>query len=306
MKRTRTAAWEPEATAAMAVPEAPIVFLAGPPGSGKTTLGRRACERLGLRFLDSPGDDAGRPDQQLTILDEAIRSRSADVVALSWELQQDAGLLRSCRKDGALVALWAHPLDMRARSMRQGSLFTPVGRLRTHGGFGRLGTGCCEYRRLGRACDHVVLLVGRSLDDAADELRAIIAELRAPDRGSPAEREGLLGWAAEWAKAYGVDAEACRILVDAMARYGLHLRSQGASPRKMAAVYGDLDAAGLLVTRSEAPKGKKVLDAFRSVPCTYDFRRMISDSPRATARYGSNLVWVGVGRIWCANVVAAF
>ncbi len=29
-----------------------VVFLAGPHGSGKTTLGSRACAALGLRFLD--------------------------------------------------------------------------------------------------------------------------------------------------------------------------------------------------------------------------------------------------------------
>jgi len=30
----------------------PMVFLLGPPGAGKTALGSRACEELGLEFLD--------------------------------------------------------------------------------------------------------------------------------------------------------------------------------------------------------------------------------------------------------------
>lgn len=31
---------------------APMIFLAGPPGTGKSSLGRRACQALHLRFLD--------------------------------------------------------------------------------------------------------------------------------------------------------------------------------------------------------------------------------------------------------------
>jgi ATP-dependent Lon protease len=36
--------------------DTPLVFLVGPPGSGKTTLGSAVCAQLGLRFLDlTPG-----------------------------------------------------------------------------------------------------------------------------------------------------------------------------------------------------------------------------------------------------------
>jgi len=218
-----------------------------------------------------------------------IEHKSADVVALPWSLQQEADVLGRCRKSGVLVALWAHPLDMQARSGRSTTLFTPVGRLRTHGGFGRLGTGCREYRRLNCGCDYVLILLRFFLDEAAEELRTTIEDLRAPETRSPAEREGLLDSASYWAKDYGVDAKACEMLVDAMASYALHLRAKGASPRKLAAVHGDLDAAGLLVMRCEPPKARNVLASFSSVPCTYEYRRMISDSPAAMARYRRTL-----------------
>lgn len=38
----------------------PIIFLLGPPGAGKTTLGSRACEELGLAFLDLAEADLER------------------------------------------------------------------------------------------------------------------------------------------------------------------------------------------------------------------------------------------------------
>ena len=39
-----------------------IVFLAGPPGSGKSSLGSRVCQELGLRFVSLPdmAPDLGR------------------------------------------------------------------------------------------------------------------------------------------------------------------------------------------------------------------------------------------------------
>jgi hypothetical protein len=53
----------------------------------------------------------------------------------------------------------------------------------------------------------------------------------------------------------------------------------------MSGVYGDLNAAGFLVMCCNAPKGKDVLDAFASAPSEYEFRRKLSDSPRALTRF---------------------
>ncbi len=262
--------------------DAPMVFLVGPPGSGKSALGRRVCAELGLRFLDLVDD--GNTD---TALQGLARTRGSDVVTLPWAPARDARWLGLCRRSGETVALWAHPLDMQARSGHAESLFTPVKRLRTPGGFGRSGTGCNEYRRLERACEHVLLLVDLSERLAAHELSALVEELRSPEELSPADREGLLRWCDNWRDDCNADAGACEILVDAMARFTMHLKARGSSPRTMSGVYGDLNVAGLLVMDYDAPKGKGVLDSFGSGPSEYTFRRKISDSPHALAHFRS-------------------
>lgn len=210
-------------------PEAPMVFLVGPPGSGKSALGRWICTELGLRFVDLVDD--GSTD---AALQELVRARGADVVTLPWAPARDARWLDLCRRSGEAVALWAHPLDMQARSGHAESLFTPVKRLRTRGGFGRSGTACREYRHLDRACEHVLLLVGLSEEVAAQALKALVEDLRSSKELSPAEREGLLGWCGNWRDDFSADTRACEILVDAMARFrstwnafGTFLRASG-------------------------------------------------------------------------------
>jgi len=264
-------------------PQGPsMVFLVGPPGSGKSTLGRRACTDVGLRFVDLVDDgNTG------ATLEELVGAKGADVVALPWAPKRDAPWLGLCRRSGETVALWAHPLDMQARSGRAEPLFTPVRRLSTRGGFGRNGTGCREFRHLARACEHVLLLVGLSEEVAAQDLMALIEESRTQEVVAPAEREGLLRWAGHWTHDFDADATACEILVDAMARFTLHLKARGTSPRTMSGVYGDLNAAGSLVMCYDAPKGKAVLDSFGTGPSSYEFRKRISDSPRALARFRS-------------------
>lgn len=265
------------------------VFLAGPPGSGKSTLGESVCQALGLRLLDFPRDVETTSTPGLEDIEVALNSQVIDVVALPWKLQLAPDTFAWCRRKGSTVVLWAHPLEMQARSGHRTPLFTPVKRLTTGGGFGRGGTGCREFRKLDRACDHVLDVVGLSLEDAVVELRDLVEDLRLPEPDDAAEREGLDGWADAWIEEQGADAEAARLLVDAMARYTLHLKASGASPRQMSAVYSDLDAAAMLVMMYEAPVGEKVFQHFSYPPLTYEFGRKFSNSPRAMTRYAKTL-----------------
>ena len=221
--------------------DAPMVFLAGPPGSGKSALGSRACAELGLRFADL--DDDGRTG---ATLEEVVRTRAADVVTVPWAPARDAGWLGLCRSSGETMALWAHPLDMQARSGRAESLFKPVKGRKTRGGFGRDGIACSEFRHFERACPNVLLLVGLPEEAAGTLLREAVEDLRSPKELSLTEGEGLLGWCDDWRHDFGADARACEILVDAMARFTMRLRAQGTSPRTMSGVYRDLNAAGFL------------------------------------------------------------
>jgi hypothetical protein len=275
----------------MAMTDQPLrlIFLAGPPGSGKSTLGRTVCHALDLRFLDFPRDVESTSTPSLEEVERTLNDQTVDVVALPWKLQLASDTFAWCRRKGSTVALWAHPLDMQDRSGHTTPLFTSVARLATHGGFGRTGTGCREFRKLGRACDHVLLLNGLSLEEAVVELQDLLEDLRLPEPDDPAVREGIDGWAEAWIKEHGADAKAAHILVDAMARYTLHLKESGASPRKMSAMYSDLDAAAMLVMIYEAPVGKKVLQHFSYPPLTYEFGRKFSDSRRAMTRYTKTL-----------------
>ena len=272
----------------------PLIFLAGPPGSGKSSLGKKACQKLELRFVDLSTPNINNQSflSQKEILTEVINKRSADVIALPWSLQQNKGMRTLARRFGVLLLLWAHPLDMQARSGHSESLFTPSSRIKTKGGFGRNGTGCREFRRLNNAADEVLILVGSSFDEAVGELQDYIVSIREESLESPVIRAGLSGLADDWQQDYDISKNIANIIVDAMARYILYLRSEGKSPRTLSGVYSDLQAAGMLVIAYDYPTGKKaaeVLNLFSYPPWTIEFKRKFSDSSNAIARYERNL-----------------
>jgi frataxin-like iron-binding protein CyaY len=272
----------------------PIIFLVGPPGAGKSQLGEKACKEIELQFLDlsTPAINEQSLQLQRATLKEVINKRSAEIIALPWSLQQDKGIRTLIRRSGVLLLLWAHPLDMQARSSHTESLFTPSPRIKTKGGFGRNGTGCCEFRSLDRVADEVLLLINNTFDEAANDLQDYIVSIREESLESPIVRAGLEKWVDDWHEDYDISKNIATIIVDAMARYILFLRSEGKSSRTLSGVYSDLQAAGMLVIGYDYPKGQnaaKILKLFSSPPWTIEFKRKFSGSPNAIARYKRNL-----------------
>ncbi len=133
------------------------------------------------------------------------------------------------------------------------------------------------------------MLIDASFDQARERLTSLIAALREESSRTPTEREGLEGWVEAWCVDMAADRKAAEILADAMARHILDLRRQGAAPRRLAGVFSDLQAGGLLVFGYDAPKAHDVLDCFNSAPWVDVFERKFSDSPTLVKRYRRNL-----------------
>ncbi len=55
----------------------PMIFLAGPPGAGKSSLGEKACQELDLQFIDlsTPAINKRSFQSQKEILTEVITKR---------------------------------------------------------------------------------------------------------------------------------------------------------------------------------------------------------------------------------------
>ena len=185
---------------------------------------------------------------------------------------------------------------MQARSGGAEPLFTPIRNLETRVGFGRTGRSCREFRRLNRACHETLMLGGVPLGEAAAHLQDYILWIGRQHSKPPAVREGLITWVKDWQQDFGANRPAAEIVVDAMAQYTLHLKSQGASPRRLSEVYDDLNSAGMLVMMYDAPKGKnaeRILDLFAGPPWIFAFERKLTDSSSAIARYERNLEGFG-------------
>lgn len=258
----------------------PIVFLAGPPGSGKSGLGATASAALGLRFADL--EDHGK-------ISDPIARPEAEVVALPWTAVESRSVLADARRSGVLVGLWAHPVDMQARSGRTESLFTPSGRVSSRSSFGRKGTACLEFRVLDRACHEVLLLVGLTFDEAVASMRETITDHREAHDATPAQRAGIDHWVDPLCSETSADPEAVAAAVDAMGRYLMHRTAQGASSRKLRELHGDLQVGALLVLGYEAPSAGEVLDRSLWAPDLYLFRRKVLDTPNAVDRYARTM-----------------
>jgi len=265
-----------------------MIFLYGPPGAGKTSLGTRVCGELGLTFVDV-GSTSSRAAEEERLRD-VVDARAADVVEIPWRIQSNRRVLTLTRRAGATVALWAHPVDMMARC-DQGPLvrLTPIRPLKSGGGFGTSGVACREFRQLERSCSRTLLLVDLTFDNAARVTRDCFSAMRHPDNRPPAERERIHRWVELWHRDYDTDRDVAAAIVDAMGRYLAHLRSGGASPRSMNNIRMDLEAAGHLVLMYSAPTVSDALRHFSVPPHTFEYGRRFSDSPTQNARYRRSL-----------------
>ena len=268
------------------------LFVAGPPGAGKTALASKVTGKLGGRFVDFSSldlDGKGMPlAEQRKMFEDFARTGFMDVVVLSWPLQQDSSVLKLARRDGCLVLIWDHPDKMNARAPRP-TIFTPTGRAKSHGGFGPSGSACNEFRRLDRACRVTILLSEMTEEEAVDELIDVVRYFRERTAQPPAVQVGIASWGPGWQKEYDADPAACELVLEAMGRFLLHLEGQGGSERTLRAVRWDLNAAGGLVLSYDAPSAQEVLGCFRWVPWELEFRRKVTDSPRLVKRYERNL-----------------
>ncbi len=136
------------------------------------------------------------------------------------------------------------------------------------------------------------MLVDVPLEEAVEDVKEYILWIGRNHSKPPAVREGLISWVKDWQQDFNADRHAAEIIVDAMAQYTLHLKSQGASSRKLSGVYDDLNSAGMLVMMYDTPEGKdaeRILSDFDTPPWSFQFERKFSDSSTAIARYERNL-----------------
>lgn len=218
----------------------PLFFLLGPHGAGKSVVGAAACRRLGYAFVDLSApvgmEGSGRCGAQeqgalprsgeaietdIGCSEEALRDvilrNEADVVAVPCELQQDRRVRKFLRASGCTVLLWAHPEDMQVRSGRSEPLFTPVGRLKTRGGFGGSGTGCREFRSLDRTSHEYLILADETVEEAAELLAELFEGIRQEALATPSEQAGISGWVDGWVEDAATDRRVAELIVDAMA-----------------------------------------------------------------------------------------
>ena len=75
---------------------APIVVLVGPPGAGKSTVGRLAAERLGVAFRDTDADieaQAGKAIPEIFFDDGEPAFRALEKEAVARALKEHTGVL---------------------------------------------------------------------------------------------------------------------------------------------------------------------------------------------------------------------
>lgn len=135
------------------------IFLVGPMGAGKTTIGRRLAQSLGLDFFDS---------------DEEVERRTGTTIAIIFEIEGEAGFRK--REHQVLSELTA--LSGIVLATGGGAVLLPANRelLRSRGTVVYLRTGIAEQLRRTRNSSHRPLLNAEKPEERLREL----AEQREP------------------------------------------------------------------------------------------------------------------------------
>ena len=145
---------------------------------------------------------------------------------------------------------------------------------------------------LDRSTDATLKLVRTPFDEARNALQGSLERMREKPAEPPIIQVGISDWVDDWSGDYSISTDVTYMIVDAMARYILHLRAQGKSSRIISEVLNDLQIAGLFLVKYETPKKAKRFDLsklFAFPPNTTDFKRAFIDSDIALDRYQSNL-----------------
>jgi shikimate kinase len=143
------------------------IFLVGPMGAGKTTVGRRLAQQLGLDFVDS---------------DEEIERRTGTTISIIFEIEGEAGFRK--REHQVLGELTGRSGIVLATG--GGAVLLPENRelLRSRGTVVYLRTSVAEQMRRTRSSDHRPLLQAadpeqrlRELAQAREPLYEAVADI---------------------------------------------------------------------------------------------------------------------------------
>ena len=238
------------------------LFLYGPPGSGKSTLGKLLAERLGLPFLDLDKEvqnEAGMP----------VRRIFAEEGEAGFRAREKRALDAACRRERCVVALGGGTLlDAECREMAERSgivvcLDCPLDVLRAHiemapGTRPLLSNGIEDsgdqlerlmksraghYASFRRRLD----VAGRSFDSLLDAAEILFGSYMISSGDVPSEvvvGDGLLAGIGEWARAHGMGGRAV-VVGDACTE-----------PLYGGAVAESLRSAGIEAVRTTIPSGE--------------------------------------------------
>lgn len=164
---------------------APVAVLVGPPGAGKTTVGKAVAARLGVPFADTDAlieATAGKPIPEIFVDDGEAAFRILEVEAIASALGSFDGILAlgggAIMNDDARTALRAHTVVFLSVELTDAVKRVGLGAGRPLLSVNPRATlkYLMEQRRplYAEVARHTIATDGRAPDDIADEIAALI------------------------------------------------------------------------------------------------------------------------------------